>query len=299
MHSLINVCGREIKVSGKLLRIARVHGDKYKFLDDPRPVIEGIKGLKARIDLFTFMQRLPETSPKFAYPMEWDNLAALRISTYEQWWTKQIDNKTRNMVRRAEKRGIDVREVPFSDALVEGIWEIYNETPMRQGKLFPHYGKDLKTVHREEATHLESSIFIGAFYEEKLVGFMKLVFDEIGTQAGVMNLVSLVAHRDKAPANALIAQAVQSSADRGRLYLVYSGFSYGKKQRDSLSDFKKNNGFEKMNLPRYYVPLTAMGRLAFRLGIHHGFSEYVPESAAAKLRELRNSWYSRKFQAVK
>ncbi len=299
MLSLIDVCGIEIKVSGKLIRIARIHGDKYKFIDDPEPIIESLKKLQPRIDLFTFMQRLPDTSPKFAYPIEWDNLAVLRITTYEQWWTKQIDNKTRNMVRRAEKKGIVVREVPFSDVLVEGIWRIYNETPIRQGKLFPHYGKDLKTVHWEEATHLDSGIFIGAFYEEQLVGFMKLVFDEVGMQAGIMNLVSLVAHRDKAPTNALIAQAVRSSADRGHPYLVYASFAYGKKQGDSLSDFKRNNGFEKVDMPRYYIPVSTLGHLVFRLGLHHSFYDYIPESAAVKFRKMRNAWYSRKFQAAK
>ena len=36
-------------------------------------------------------------------------------------------------MRRAEKRGVVVREVPFDDDLVRGIVEIYDETPIRQG----------------------------------------------------------------------------------------------------------------------------------------------------------------------
>jgi hypothetical protein len=293
----MNVCGREIKVQGRLLRIARLHGDKYKFLDDPDRVVDGLRNCGTRIDLFTFMQRLPNTSPKYAYPMEWDNLAVLPISTFGHWWTEQIGFKARNKAKQAEKKGVVVREVPFDDALVKGIWEIYNECPVRQGRRFPHYGKDIPTVYKEEATFLDSSIFIGAFLGDKLIGFVKLVPDQTGTQAGLMNIVSLVQHRDKAPTNALVARAVQSCAERGISYLVYSNFAYGKKQRDSLSDFKERNGFQRVDLPRYYIPFTALGSAAFRLGLHHRLADHIPEFLAAKLRELRSAWYSRRFQA--
>ncbi len=150
-----------------------------------------------------------------------------------------------------------IREVPFDDSLVRGIWEIYNECPVRQGRPFPHYGKDFDTVRKEEATFLDSSIFIGAFFNDKLIGFVKLVADETWTQAGLMNIVSMIKHRDKAPTNALIAHAVRACAERGISYLVYSHFAYGKKQRDSVSDFKEHNGFQRFDIPRYYVPLDS------------------------------------------
>jgi len=278
-----------------VIRIARLDGDKYRFLDDPEPVLDGLRNCGVRIDLFTFMQRLPETSPKFAYPMEWDNLAALPVTTFDHWWTKQIDNKTRNMVRKAEKKGVLVREVPFNDGLVRGIWEIYNECPVRHGTRNTHYGEDIETVYREEATHLDCCIFMGAFLGDSLIGFIKLVHDETRTQAGLMNIVSMIRHRDTAATNALIAQAVRSCAERGISYLVYSNFAYGKRQRDSLSDFKERNGFQRVDLPRYYVSLTGLGSVAFRLGLHHGLVELVPEPVAAKLRDLRKAWYDRTF----
>src|SRR5439155_10043151 len=124
-------------------------------------------------------------------------------------------------------KGVVIREVPFDHSLAKGICGIYNECPIRQGRRFPHYGKDLDTVHREEATFLESSVFAGAFWRDRLIGFTKLVADETRTQAGLMKIVSMVCHRDKAPTNALIAQAVRSCADRGISYLVYSNFAYG------------------------------------------------------------------------
>ena len=294
----MRVANKEIKVSGRLLRIARFDADKYQFLDEPEPVVEALRHCGTRVDLFTFMQRLPAGPPKHNYPMEWDNFAAVPISTFEHWWNKQIGFKARNKAKQAEKKGVVLREVPFSDELVKGIWEIYNECPIRQGRSFPHYGKDLETIRHEEATYLDSSTFVGAFLGEKLIGFIKLMADESKTQAGLMNIVSLISQRDKAPTNALVAQAVKICAARQIPFLVYSNFAYGKKQSDSLSDFKERNAFERMNVPRYYVPLTAFGRLAFRMGLHHRLVDHFPQPLADKLRELRNSWNDRKMHAV-
>jgi hypothetical protein len=289
----MNMQGKEIKIEGRLIRTARLDADKYMFLEDPKPVLDGLRNCGTRIDLFTFIQRLPDTSPKYPYPMEWDNFAALPISTFDNWWNKQVGFKARNKAKQAEKKGVKIREVHFDDALVRGIWEIYNECPVRQGRRFPHFGKDLETVHREEATYLDSSQFLGAFYENKLIGFVKLVTDETGTQAGLMNIVSMIQHRDKATTNALVAEAVRYCANRGISYLVYSNFAYGKKQRDSLSDFKERNAFQRIDVPRYYVPLTPLGQVSVRLGLHHRLVDHFPESVTAKLRELRNNWHNR------
>jgi len=295
MPSLIHVCGRDVRIAGRFLRIARLDADKYQFLDDPEPMLRALRTSGPRIDLFTFMQRLPETSPKYAYRMEWDNLAVLPVSTFDHWFTHQIRSFPRNRARQAEKRGVTLREVPFGEALVRGIWEVYNECPIRQGVRNTHYGKDIATVYREEATFLDSSIFIGAFLGESLIGFAKLVHDETRTQANLMNIVAMIRHRDKAPTNALIAQAVRSCAERGISYLVYQNFSYGKKQGDGMSHFKEVNGFHQVDLPRYYVPLTRLGSVALRLGLHHRLVDLIPESLAARLRDLRKAWYDRRF----
>jgi hypothetical protein len=296
--AFIKICGKDVGVEGRLVRIARIDGDRYVSLEHPEAVLDGLQKSGCRIDLFTFMQLLPDTTPKHNFPMEWDNVAALPVSTFEHWWTRQIDGKTRNMVRRAEKKGVVVREVSFDDALIRGIWEVYNECPVRQGKRFPHYGKDVETVGRISATFLGTSIFIGALLDDKLIGFVKLTTDEARSQAGVMHIVSMVKHRDKSPTNALIAEAVRSCARRGIPYLVYSNFAYGKKQRDSLSDFKESNGFRRIDLPRYYVPLTPVGHLALLLGLHHSIVDHVPESVLARFRKFRSDWYNRGVQSA-
>ena len=299
MARRFRVYGKEIRVSGRLLRIGQLEGDKYEFLDSPEAMIDALRKSEHRIDLFTFLQRLPDTSPKYSYPMIWDNLAVITVSTFDEWWTRQIRPEARNRARQAEKKGVVIREVAFDEALVKGIWAIYNETPIRQGRPFPHYGKDFDTVYREEATFLDSSFFIGAYVGEELIGFVKLTADETRTQANLMNILSMIKHRDKAPTNALIAHAVRACEKRKIVYLVYQGFAYGSKQQDGIMKFKQVNGFQRVNLPRYYVPLTIMGHAAFRLGLHRRLVDHLPESIVGRARQVRDAWYSRKFQPAK
>ena len=297
-HLITKVDGVSIRIDGRLLRVARLERERYVQLPDPKAALNGLQRCGHRVDVFTFMQRLPETRPKYEYPMEWDNLAVLPITTYDHWLKNQIRFAPRGRLRQAEKKGVATREVPFSDSLVKGIWEIYNETPVRQGKRFPHYGKNLETVYQEEATHLDHSIFIGAFLGDQLIGFIKLVQDEARNEATVINIVSLVRHKDKCPTNALVAHAVRSCAERHLPYLVYLKFAYGKRERDGLSDFKERNGFQRVDLPRYYVPLTPVGWAAVRLGLHHRVVEILPGSVVTKFNELRASWYRRKYQSA-
>jgi hypothetical protein len=292
----MTICGRELVVQGQLCRIAHVDAESYKFLDDPEARIEEVRRSKKGIDLFTFLQGLPDTTPKHNYPIEWDNLAVLNISTYENWWTKQIGFKARNKAKQAEKKGVVIREAKFDDELIRGIWEIYNECPVRQERRFLHYGKTIEQVREMSATYLDSSVFIGAYDSDKLIGFIKLVIDDTGTQAGMMHIISMLNARDKAPTNALVAHAVRSCADRNVPHLCYAQFAYGTKTRSSLSDFKERNGFQRVDIPRYYVPLTKWGATAFSLGLHHKLIDRLPESFAAKLRDLRSSWYQRRFQ---
>ena len=295
----MKVCGKEIRVDGKLIRTARLAADGYEFLEDPAAAIAGLRKAPARIDLFTFVQALPHTKPQHGYPLEWDNVAAVSVSTFEQWWDEQINFKVRNKVRLAAKRGVCVSVVPFDDALVQGISSIYNESPVRQGRPFPHYGKAIEIVRKENGTFLERSVFLGAFFEGRMIGFAKLASDEARMQAGLMQILSMSQHREKAPTNALIAGAVRSCAERRIPYLVYSQFAYGKKQRDSLSDFKEANGFKKIEVPRYYCPLTTMGALALRCGFHHRLADRVPEAVAGRLRRFRAGWYARRLATPK
>jgi hypothetical protein len=286
-----------LHIAGRFLRIGHLESDGLDFPGEVESIIDRLRS-ESSMDVFTFTQTLPHTRPQFRYRMEWDNFAALPITTFDNWWGKQIDFKVRNKARKGEKKGLSVREVPFDEEFARGISAIYNESPTRQGKAFWHYGKSLDRVIVENSTFPDCSILIGAFVDQRLVGFMKMVIDRNRQQAAVIQILSTIEHRDMAPTNALIARAVRSCADRKIPYLVYSNFAYGNKQ-DSLTNFKRYNGFQRIDIPRYYVPLTITGRAALRLGLQHKLAERVPEPILAQVRKARAIWYARKAQILK
>jgi hypothetical protein len=294
----LQICDKEVRINGVFVRIGFIDGEGFQFLDDPGVALDLLRKSGKRVDLFTFVQRISEPAPKYAYHMEKDNLAVLPVSSFDNWITNQINFKVRNKVRKSAKSGVVVREVPLDEDLIRGISRIYNESPLRQGTKFRHYRKDLETLRKMKATFLDRSVFIGAYFEESLIGFVKLVTDETRTQAGLMHIFSMISQRDKAPTNALIAQAVKSCAERGIPNLWYANMSYGKKQNDSLAEFKRHNGFEKIEIPRYFVPLTMTGRVALRFGLHHGMADWIPEPVAATYRKIRSSWYAKRFPGL-
>jgi len=298
MQSQVSVHGADIRIEGRLIRIARLEREKYEALTDPESVLEGLRNSGVRIDLFTFIQALPETQPKYAYPMEWDNLAVLPVSTFDEWYKHQIRFPPRGRIRQAEKKGVTVREMPFDDSLVKGIWEIYNESPICQGKRSRHYGSDLETVRKKEATFPDKSAFVGAFLEGEMIGFLRMVVDEPRKQARLIEFMSMVRHRDKCASNALIAQSVRSCAERGVRCLIYERFAYGKKAADGLSQFKEVNGFGRVDIPRYYVPLTDLGSFAFRVGLHRNLADHLPVTFADRIRQARSAWYRWRFRHV-
>ena len=292
---LISADDKAIEIQGKLLRIASIKGEAWigpENLPDPTLLISELKAGKRKADIFTFTQRIPDLTPRFPYYMEWDNLAVANISTYDHWWTKQIKDKTRNLVRKAGKKGVTVSVADFDENLVKGIVGIYNETPMRQGRPFVHYGKNFETVKRENGTYLDRSVFLCAYFEDEVIGFIKIVFS---TYTGaIMQILSKISHLDKSPTNLLISKTVELCADRKIPYIVYSKYSYGKIGSSSLLNFKRHNAFKRINIPRYYVPITLIGKVALKLKLHRGVIEIMPEKMVEKLRNLKFAWYSRK-----
>ena len=129
-----------------------------------------------------------------------------------------LGKKTRNMVRRAEKSGIKVAVVQPSEKFAEGVWKIYNETPIRQERAFPHYGESLDTVARNISV-AQNSTFIGAFLQEELVGFIQIIHGD--NIAIISQILSMQKHWDKAVNNALLAKAVEVCASNGERWLMY------------------------------------------------------------------------------
>jgi hypothetical protein len=292
----MEINGKRIMVEGKILRIARPHADPQQEwcedVENPEVLIDSLRKTKHCPDILTFWQRLPDTEPKYSYAMERDSIAALPIKSYSYWWENQIDRTARNKARKAEKKGVIVKPATFDDRFIQGMTSIFNETPVRQGRRYLHYGKDFETIKREFSRFLFREEIFGAYLGEELVGFIMLC--NAGTYAFLGQIISKIACRDLAPNNALLAKAVERCAEKGLPYLVYAYWL-----DDGLGDFKRSNGFQKVDLPRYFVPLTKKGKLALSLGVHRlsplgvhrGWKRAVPRQIASRLKKLRAHWY--------
>jgi hypothetical protein len=282
---------RSIEISGGLIKTARLADEWFEDVEDPNALIEDLRRSGTRADLFTFWQRVPDLAPRYDYTMEWDTIAVLPVSTYDHWWKSQINNKTRNLVVKAGKKGVVVRETAFDDQFVEGITAIFNETPVRQERPFLHYGKSVEIVRSEFSRYLFRETLLGAYLDDELIGFVMLA--DGGSFGALTQIISLLRHRDKSPTNALVAKAVEVCAARQLPRLIYALWPNG-----PLREFKRHNGFAPVNLPRYYVPLTATGYLAVRLKLYRNPVEYLPENTARYLRGLRSKFYARRFGGV-
>jgi hypothetical protein len=288
MMAPLLIDNKEVVVVGRFIGTAKLKAEYFEWVDDPLGFLAKMSATGEKIDLFTFLQRISDESIRYNYCSEWDGIAVLPITTYEVWWKKQINDKTRNMIRKAQKSGVEVRPVEFSDDLIRGIKEIYDESPIRQGKPFKHYGKDFETLKKDHISFLNRSQFIGTYYKDELIGFVKLVHDE--GLSHLMQIIAKIHHRDKAPTNALIAKAVEICAQRSVPYLHYGIWS-----KRGLGDLKKHHAFECFNLRRYFVPLNWRGKLILKLKLHRHFSDRIPGILVDFLVSSRSKWNSLRY----
>jgi hypothetical protein len=280
----VDVGGQLLSLSRRPLKVVSLEDEWYEDLGDPVAAVESLKrDRELKPDLLTFWQRLPDTEPRYPFQYEWEEVAALPVSTYEHWWKKQINAKSRNMIRKSERMGLVVRETTYDDSFVRGMTAIFNESPTRQGRRFWHYGKDFETVKHQFSRFVSREIMVGAYYGDEMVGFMML--GDAGRYCLTGQVISSLHHREKAANNAMIAKAVQLCAQRNFPFLVYYSWTH-----DSLSEFKRHCGFEPVRVPRYWVPLTWKGRLALACGLHRSWKALIPAGVKSRLKDLRRRW---------
>jgi hypothetical protein len=283
----VRIDGRTVVVKGRWLKVAAIKEHEFipgDLIPDRDRFLEDIRKSGTKADIFTFCEPIDEPNPRSPFTFEFDNVAVAVTKDFEAWWNG-LPQESRKNVRRAAKRGVSVDVVRLSDDVVKGIKTLYDESPVRQGRRFWHYGKDLSRVRLENETYLERSEFLGAYFEGELIGYMKWVY--VGNVARMMQIISANAHFDKRPTNAMIAKAVEICHQKGIHYLVYGKFKIGNKTVDQLAEFKQRNGFIQMNFPAYYVPLTIKGRLALKLRLHLGLHELLPAPVINSLWKIR------------
>lgn len=294
MVMLIN--NKEVAITGRFPRTAKL-ADEYEWVEDPIKFSEDLRSMAAGADVFSFLGKITQRESPYHFIQSIENISVIPLTTYQSWWKSQINDKTRNMIRKSQKAGVEVRLVEFTDELVWGIKNIYDESPLRQGKPFKHHGKAFDILKKEHITFLERSQFIGAYYENKLVGFIKLVHGE--GLSHTMQIISKQSYRSMAPTNALLAKAVEICTQRQVPYLHYGLWS-----KRSLGEFKRHNAFECLTITRYYIPLNWKGKLLLSLNLHRDLVGRMPEwlvdafvNVRAKLYMLKNG-FGKAFMAA-
>lgn len=289
----ISISDLVLVVNGKLIKKAEIFDEFWLDSDkliDPYFIIEKLKLEKNPPDIFAFEQRIPDVVPKYDFYLEWVNYAIANFDSYSEWLEKKVSRSVRKKIRQSMNRGVETKIVPFSDEFVMGVCSIYNELKVRQGRRFWHYGKSFETIKKETGTYLGKSVFIGAYFNDEMIGFAKIVL--IDEMAASLQIISKAAFSEKRPTNALLSKVVKTCEERQIKRFIYGEYSYGHKEQSSLIDFKRSNGFEKIDVPRYYVPLTYKGKLALRFGLHRGLVKLLPNSFRAWAIKMREKFHS-------
>ena len=287
----IDFAGKTLVVAGNPVRVAWVYEEDWleTELEHPEICVSELRRQRGlRVDVVTFAQKIPNTTPRYSYPMEPESIAVTCVVNFKQWW-ENLPQETRKNTRRSQKRGVEIRVVELDDEVVSAIAAINNESEIRQGRRFPHYGKTLSQVKKDYSAFLDRSDMIGAYYGTEMIGLLQLVYR--GEIASVLQLLVKLRHQDKRPANALMTKAVELCAARGITHLTYGKFNYGNKGLCSLTEFKVRHGFQEVLVPRYYVPLTALGALYTNLRLYRGLLGIVPGSFIRAGLKARAKWY--------
>ncbi len=295
----VQIQGRTIIANGRLLKIATVQDEDLaegEIVADPESFVRQLQKLGLRADIFSFPEKLPNTTPRFGFQFEWDNLAVIPITTFSEWFKNRAESSVQRAIRKAAKLGVVVKVAELDDTFVNGIVSINNETPIRQGRAFWHFQKSFEDVKRENSTYAERNTFLGAYYEGELIGFMRIT--SVDKVASVIQLLNMMKHFDKRPANALIAKAVEVCEQKGMSHFMYCNYVYND-PKSSLTEFKRRNGFEQVLVPRYYIPLTLKGKIALKLGLHRGLVKQLPKPLVERLLKARNLWNTRRLKTIK
>ena len=235
------------------------------------------------IDLFSYVQRaFVNNNAEYPFHKNFENIAVMKIDSFENWWTKTIRKKERQSVKKSEKMGVKIEKVNINTAFLKGVQEIYNETPFREGRRYSGYGLSLAELEKK-FEDIGNSVILGAYIDGQLIGILWIAFGD--RTAMFRSFVSLIGHRDKCPNNALIAEAVRQCEKEGISYLVY-GNHYG--FLPSLDLFREHQGFRKCPLPRYFVPLSRAGQLAIKFGLHRRIEYSLPRIVERTFLKLYN-----------
>lgn len=165
-------------------------------------------------------------------------LALLKIPSTHEEYLKRVGDKTRNMIRKADKQGYGFKEFVWNDHLDE-IFEINTSKEVRQSAMRGWYRELVKPRYYtiEEQQYRK---YYGAFKDGKLYAYLHLVL--CGDFAFFRHFIGHAQHLRYGIMNGLISWTVKEYIENSQIrWLKYGTL---RKKPHPLESFRKHAGFE-------------------------------------------------------
>jgi hypothetical protein len=135
--------------------------------------------------------------------------AMLRIPLTLDGYLEKIGDKSRNMIRKAQRLGYSYKPVD-PEQYLDDIWAIRTSDPVRQGKPIPDYFKVRPThlfdEHFKGGCERHGEHFYGLFLDEKLIAYSTIYF--YGQLAQVNHILGHKDHLKEGVMNLLVSELV-------------------------------------------------------------------------------------------
>lgn len=171
--------------------------------------------------------------------------AMLRVPKDISEYLDGIGDKSRNMIRKAQRLGYVHRQVDPAQFL-DDVFEIRTSDPMRQGRPLPEYFKIRPARVLEPAFENNCSLhrdeFYGVFLEDKLVAYATIFF--YGELGQVNHILGHKEHLSHGIMNLLVSELV-NNVIKNKPWVRAINYLYpgSAKALDGIGAFKKSIGF--------------------------------------------------------
>ncbi len=170
-------------------------------------------------------------------------VAIIKVPASIDIYLKEIGVKSRNMNKKAQKNEITCKVFDWNNKLDE-IFEINKSSLVRQGRemdeSYKNYPKHINYLNEKDF----QIVHIGAFKEEKLVGYMELYI--YGNFAMTNRILGHKEYLTYGVMNLIIKQCVEYSIENKIEYINY--LTMQNRKNNSLSAFKQRIGFREYSV---------------------------------------------------
>ena len=102
-----------LMIRGKIIKIASIQGENWteiNFVNNYHELVKLALESNIKADIFTFAQKIPNVKPMHNFFFKFDNIAAIPLTTYQNW-LNSVSSGMRKDLKRSKKHRIYVKVV--------------------------------------------------------------------------------------------------------------------------------------------------------------------------------------------